>query len=155
MVMFFCCMRIRKAKKEDFDQYKVLRKKGLEDYQRLADEKLKISSKRIKEELEEIFSNKKRIIFVIEENKEIKAYIIGTLIKNVYQCVTYIDDIFVRKDARKKGFGKLLIDEFTKWSKSKKATRVRLGVRVNNKKAIDLYKKIGFEIKHYEMEKEI
>ena len=148
-------MIIRKVKKEDFNQYKVLRKDGLEDYQRFADDKLKISSKQIKDEFEEIFSNKKRILFVIEENKEIKAYVIGSLLKNTYQCSTYIDDIFVRKDAREKGFGKLLMNEFTKWSKSKKATKIRLGVKINNKKAISLYKKFGFDIKHYEMEKDI
>ena len=153
--MLFCCMVIKKVKKEDFDQYKALRKEGLEDYQKLAEEKLKISSKQIKDEFEGIFSNKKRIMFVIEENKEIKAYIIGSLLKNSYQCSTYIDDIFVKKNARKQGFGKLLMNEFTKWSKSKKATKIRLGVRMNNKKAINLYKKIGFGIKHYEMEKAI
>ena len=155
MLMFFCCMVIRKVKKEDFDQYQVLRKEGLEDYQKLADEKLKISSKQIKEEFEGIFSNKKRIMFVVEENQEIKAYIIGSLMKNSYQCSTYIDDIFVKKDVRKKSFGKLLMNEFSKWSKSKKATKIRLGVRMKNKKAINLYKKIGFGIKHYEMEKAI
>jgi ribosomal protein S18 acetylase RimI-like enzyme len=148
-------MAIRKIKKEDFNQYKVLRKEGLEDYQKLADEKLKISSKQIKKEFDGIFSNKKRIMFVIEEENKIKAYIIGTLIKNAYQRITYIDDIFVKKDARKKGFGKLLMNEFTKWSKSKRATRIRLGVRVNNKKAIGLYEKLGYEIKHYEMEVEL
>jgi len=146
-------MVIRKVKKEDFDQYKVLRREGLEDYQKVAEEKLKISSKQIKDEFKEIFSNKGRIMFVVEENKNIKAYIIGSLLKNSYQCSTYIDDIFVKKDARRKGFGKLLMNEFTKWSKSKKATKIRLSVRVNNKKAISLYKKIGFGIKHYEMEK--
>jgi len=148
-------MVIRKVKKEDFDQYEVLRKEGLKDYQELAEEKLKISSKQIKEEFKGIFSNKKRIMFIVEEEKKIKAYIIGTLIKNAYQCITYIDDIFVKKDARKQGFGKLLMNEFTKWSKSKKATRIRLGVRVNNKKAIGLYEKLGYKVKHYEMEIEI
>lgn len=147
-------MDIRKVKKKDLNQYLSLRKEGLENYQKLTDEKLKITPKQIKEEFEGVLSNKKRIMFVIEQNKEIKAYIIGTLLRNSYQCITYIDDIFVKKDIRKKGFGKLLINEFTKWSKSKKATKIRLGVRINNKKAINLYKKLGFEIKHYEMENE-
>ena len=89
------------------------------------------------------------------EDGEIKAYIIGSLLKNPYQCVGYVDDIFVRKSARKRGFGKILMKEFIKWAKSKKATKVRLGVRKNNKKAIRLYKKLGFEVKHYEMEKGI
>lgn len=133
---------IRKVKKEDFDQYQILRKEGLEDYQKLAEETLRISSKQIKEEFEGIFSNRKRIMFVIEEDKKIKAYVISSLLKNSYQCSTYIDDLFVRKDARKKGFGKLLMNEFTKWSKSKKATKIRLGVRMNNKKRLVYTKRL-------------
>lgn len=148
-------MKIRKVTKEDFRRYSALRKEGLEDYSKFAKEKLRITSKQIKEEFNGIFSNKRRVLFVFEENKEIKAYIMGTLIKNVYQCAGYIDDIFVGKDSRKKGFGRLLMKAFVDWAKSKKATKMRLGVRINNKKAISLYKKLGFKIKHYEMEKEL
>ena len=70
--MFFCCIVIRKVKKEDFDQYEVLRKEGLEGYQKLTEEKLKILSKQIKEEFEGIFSNKNRIMFVIELSRRAK-----------------------------------------------------------------------------------
>lgn len=62
-------------------------------------------------------------MLVIEEDKEIKAYIIGTLVKNAYQDSVYLEDIFVKKDVRKRGFGKILINEIIKWSKSKKITR--------------------------------
>jgi ribosomal protein S18 acetylase RimI-like enzyme len=146
---------IRTIKKSDFNQYSLLRLEGLKDYQKLTDEKLKLSSKQIKKEFDDFFPSNKRVMFVVEEDREIKAFIIGTLIENSYQCITYIDDIFVRENSRKNGFGKRLMNEFEKWSKSKKATRIRLGVRINNKKAIKLYNKIGYQIKHYEMEKKL
>jgi len=34
-------------------------------------------------------------------------------------------------------------------------TKIRLGVRVNNKKAIGLYEKLGYKLKHYEIGREI
>jgi ribosomal protein S18 acetylase RimI-like enzyme len=148
-------IKIRNLKKSDFEKYKNLREKGLKDYQILSKEKLKLSSKQIKEEFNKILLNKKRICFVIEEEKEIRAYITGTVMKTPSKIITYIDDIFVEKNSRKKGFGKRLMNEFLKWSKSKKAKSIRLGVRTNNKKAIQLYKKIGFQTHYYEMEKNI
>ena len=94
-------------------------------------------------------------MFIIEEDKNIKGFVIGTLIKNNYQYSTYLDEIYVDRNSRRKGFSKLLLNEFAKWSKLKKAKIMRLGVNVNNKKAMKLYNKIGFEIKHYEMEKRL
>tara|TARA_Y100000310_G_scaffold344156_1_gene455418 strand:+ start:1434 stop:1892 length:459 start_codon:yes stop_codon:yes gene_type:complete len=146
-------MVVRKMKRGDFDQYKILRKAGLEDHQKLTGEKFKISSKQIKKEFEGILDGKKRIILVVEKSRKIQGYIIGTLMKNAYQCIAYIDDLFVAKDSRKMGLGKNLVNKFSKWSKVKKATIIRLGVKINNKKAVNLYKKLGFKIKYYEMEK--
>lgn len=89
-----------------------MRKDGLKDYQKLSDESLKISLKQIKEEFNGLFSNSKRIMFIVEEDKQIKAYIIGTLINNAYQRITYTDDLFVRKDTRGRGFAKELMKIF-------------------------------------------
>jgi|SRR3989344_642105 len=148
-------MKIRKADKKDFEDYKILRKESLEYYKKISDEKLRFSDKQIKNEFREILSNPKRVLLIIEEDKTIKGFIIGTLIKNNYQCNSYLDEIYVDKNFRRKGLSKLLLNEFAKWSKLKKAKIMRLGVNVNNKKAMKLYNKIGFEIKHYEMKKRL
>ena len=148
-------MKIRKADKKDFEDYKILRKESLEYYKKISDEKLRFSDKQIKNEFREILSNPKRVLFIIEEDKNIKGFVIGTLIKNNYQYSTYLDEIYVDRNSRRKGFSKLLLNEFAKWSKLKKAKIMRLGVNVNNKKAMKLYNKIGFQIKHFEMEKRV
>jgi len=148
-------MKIRKANKKDFEDYKILRKESLEYYKKISDQKLRFSDKQIKSEFKAILSNPKRVLFIIEEDKNIKGFVIGTLIKNNYQYSTYLDEIYVDRNSRRKGFSKLLLNEFAKWSKLKKAKIMRLGVNVNNKKAMKLYNKIGFEIKHYEMEKRL
>lgn len=148
-------MEIRKIKQEDFGQYTILRKMSLEDYQKLTAEKLKLSYKQIKNEFESIISDKKRVLLAIEEANEIKAYLMGRLIKNAYHCTGYIDDIFVRKDTRRRGFGGLLVQEFEHWLITRRATKISLGVRKNNTKAIQLYEQAGFTITHYEMGKNL
>ena len=148
-------MKIRKADKKDFEGYNILRKESLEYYKKISGEKLRFSDKQIKDEFKEILSNPKRVLLILDDGKKIKGFVIGTLIKNNYQCISYLDEIYVDKKSRRKGFSKLLLDEFSKWSRLKKARIIRLGVSIQNKKAIKLYKKIGFEIKHYEMEKRV
>src|SRR3989344_6720096 len=148
-------MKIHKADKKDFEGYSILRKESLEYYKKISDEKLRFSDKQIKSEFEEVLSNPKRVLLIIEEDKNIKGFVIGTLIKNNYQCNTHLDEIYVDKKFRRRGFSKLLLNEFSKWSKLKKAKIVRLCVSVNNKKAMKFYKKIGFKIKHFEMEKRL
>ena len=39
--------------------------------------------------------------------------------------------------------------------KRKKIKKCRLGVNIKNNKAIKLYRDMGFEIKHYEMDKKL
>ncbi len=148
-------MGVRQIRQEDFEQYILLRRKGLKDYQRLTTEKLKLSPKQIKEEFQSVISDKKRTILVVEEAEGIKAYLMGRLIKNACQRMGHIDDIFVKKNARKRGFGKLLIEEFINWLNSQKVSKISLSVRTNNKVAIQLYKKAGFSVTHYEMGKSL
>ena len=148
-------MKIRKARKEDFDQYYLLRKDALEGHRKLTHERLRVSSKQIRKEFEGIFLDKRRVLFVIEDYDKLQGFIMGTLLKNAYQRSAYLDDIFVAKDSQGKGFGKKLMNEFETWSKLKKVTKIRLGVSINNQNAINLYKKTGYSIKYYEMDKDL
>jgi ribosomal protein S18 acetylase RimI-like enzyme len=148
-------MEIRRAKKEDFRQYLKLKKYNLKEYSNLINERIRRTDKDLKKEFNEFFSSKKRFLFVLEKDKEIKGYLIGTLIVSDYKKTGYIDDLFVSKNFRKKGAAKKLIREFIKILKRKKIKRFRLGVSIKNNKATRLYKNVGFKIKHYDMEKKI
>jgi len=46
-----------------------------------------------------------------------------------------------------------ILKEFISISKKKRIKKIGLGVRINNIKAIKFYKKMGFKIAHYEVEK--
>ncbi len=148
-------MKVRKAKKEDFKQYLELKRKDLNEYSNLIGEKIKRTNDDLKKEFNKFFSSKKRFLLVVEKDRGIKGYLIGTLIVSDYKKTGYIDALFISKSFRKKGAAKKLMGEFIKMLKSKKIKRFRLGVSIKNTKAIKLYKKMGFEIKHYDMEKKL
>ena len=148
-------MRIRKAKKEDFEQYLKLKKHSLNEYSNLINEKIKRTNNDTKKEFNEFSSSKKRFLLFMEKDNKIKGYLIGSIIRSDYQKIGYIDDLFVLKNFRKKGAAKKLIEEFIKILKRNKIKKCRLGVNIKNNKAIKLYKDIGFEIKHYDMDKKL
>jgi ribosomal protein S18 acetylase RimI-like enzyme len=148
-------MKIRKASKKDSKEYLDLRKENLNEYSKTIRKEIKISEKKIKQEFKEIFSDTKKNLIVLEKDKKLRGYFIGSLLINPWKEMGYLDDIFVQKNFRRNGFGTLLIKEFVKTLKSKKINTLRLGVNLKNKVALKMYNKIGFKITHYEMDKEI
>jgi len=148
-------MIIRKARKKDLEQFIGLKKNSLKEYSVIAGCKIEMTNKQIKKELFEVVSNPKRVMLFVEKEGVIKGFLIATLIISEYKDFGYIDDLFVSKDARGMGFASLLVNNFFKILKGKKIRDVRLGVNIRNEKAINLYKKLGFEIKHYEMDKKL
>lgn len=148
-------MKIRKAKKEDFRQYLRLKKQSLNEYPNLINEKIKRTNNDIKKEFNEFFLSKKRFLLFVEKDNEIEGYLIGSIIRSDYQTIGYVDDLFISKNFRKKGGAKKLIEEFIKILKRNKIKKCRLGVNIKNNKAIRLYRNMGFEIKHYEMDKKL
>ena len=67
----------------------------------------------------------------------------------------YIDSIFVRKIARKRNVGKLLVSSIFKWLKERKATVVRTFVPAANKMALSYWEHQFFRISGFELEKKI
>lgn len=145
--------KIRRAKKSDLKQYVKLRKINLKEYSKIIGKKPKIISKQIEKEFKDSFSPKRFIL--IAEEELIKGYLIGTLMTTPYTKKGYIDDIFVLQNLRQNNIGSSLIKEFIKMLKKRGIRKFRLGVNLKNEKALKLYKKLGFKITHYEMEKNV
>ena len=59
--------------------------------------------------------------------------------------IAHITNIVVKKDLRKQGIGTIILQELIKLCKELKMNEVTLEVNENNSKAINLYKKFGFE----------
>ena len=62
-----------------------------------------------------------------------------------YETSGYIGAMYIEEKYRSKGVGKLILDEFIKWFKENDIKDVRIKVYQKNKKAIEVYKKMGFE----------
>lgn len=143
-------VKLRKAKKEDFDKIKKLLNQ-LWDTEKVFYENLKdsyyISEKTNKELLADIVSRKK-IFLVAEYKNEIIGLIDGKIIDDLEaykEKIAYINRFVVDESYRKNGVGKLLIDEFSKIVKQKECKYLKLNAFEQNIPAIDFYKNYGFE----------
>jgi GNAT superfamily N-acetyltransferase len=52
--------------------------------------------------------------------------------------------MLIEESYRKKGIGKMLINNFIKWVKENKINRIKVSVYDKNTNAIEFYKKTGF-----------
>jgi ribosomal protein S18 acetylase RimI-like enzyme len=66
---------------------------------------------------------------------------------NLYDNDLYVSNVCVYKKYRSKGFGTYLLTNVLKKANEKKCKRIILDVLNENQIAIDLYKKMGFEIR--------
>lgn len=148
-------MKIRKAKKEDFEEYLKLKRAEEKDYSEIIGKKIiKPKDNILKREFNEALKSKKHLVLVVEKDKHLMGYLHGTYFSNPYDKGGYVEDIFVTNNFRRKGVASKLIKEFVKILKDKKYKKIRLSVNTKNIGAIRLYKKLGFETSHYSLRKE-
>ncbi|MBD3259429.1 GNAT family N-acetyltransferase [Candidatus Woesearchaeota archaeon] len=148
-------MKIRKAKKEDFKEYHEIRKEDWDEYLKQQGSKRKITSNQIRKEFNKFVTTKNHLMLLCKKDKEVTGYLIGTFIKNPYDKLGYVDNLYVRKEFRRRGVAGKLLKEFIRIMKTKGVDKIQLGAGKENRGALKLYKKLGFEIKFYEMQKQI
>ena len=79
--------------------------------------------------------------FVLENKNDIAAYMGMHIVLD--EC--YIANVAVKSIHRKKGYGRLLVENALAVAKERGCTFITLEVRVSNLPAISLYEKCGFE----------
>lgn len=97
---------------------------------------------------ENFFSNDDVCLLVAKNGETILGYIYGYIQNNgdaKIEKVSCLDALYVEEDVRKNKIGDKLIDEFKKWSHTVGAKYIELKVCLENEKALNLYKKKGFE----------
>ena len=147
-------MIIRKARKEDFQEYLKLKRKEHDDYSKIINEKIKnLGRSIIKKDFDEFLSSKKNIIIIVEADDGLIGYIHGEFYNNFK--IGYISDIFVLKEFRQKGIATKLIESFIKFLKKRKYKILKLDVNMKNKNAIKIYKNWGFRPESIGMTKKI
>lgn len=94
----------------------------------------------------------------VDEGKVIGYFLGGINMVEDYRTVNKIgegESMFVEEKYRGQGIGTKFLGFFEEWCKEKKLNRIRLVASSRNKKAIDLYEKLGFEGYDLQLEKNI
>ena len=102
--------------------------------------------------IQQFLSSQNQILLLAEEDNQVIGYLAGSFYKKDYKH-GHIDDLFVSKKYRRNGIASELIKKFVKILKDMKIKTLCLDVSPKNKTAYRLYKKLGFGLAHYEMEK--
>ena len=88
----------------------------------------------------------KSILLVAEENKEIVGFILAHFVQYGFFRYGTIDEFYVKKEFRGRGIGKKLIKEVMRKLQRMNVKMIIVGTEKENKGAIKLYKKVGFEV---------
>jgi len=147
------CIKIRKAKKKDFENFFKLQKEFFQQYRAVSRYPIKaLSKKDCKKEFSSRFG-KNRFFYVAECNKELIGYLFGIIEESVYGRWGIIEDLFITKKFQGKGIATLLKDKFITILKNKQIKYCKIDVNPENKKAIKVYHKWGFRVDKYRMTK--
>lgn len=155
-------MNVRNVKKEDKDgvtkillQMQELHRKNREDIFR------KVTKKDIEEEFKGLLENNEKIIVAVDEEDKVRglAQVSIREIKNrvnMKECkIMYIQKIGVDDKFRRKGIGKLLIEEVKKEAKKFGCSRIELSCWSFNIDAIKFYEECGMSVQRLNMEMKI
>ncbi|WP_343045278.1 GNAT family N-acetyltransferase [Piscibacillus halophilus] len=96
--------------------------------------------------IQKINSEKRSNLFIAEEEHDLLGYLIirgGSATKNKHVASIVIG---IKECARGKGIGTRLFQKMEEWAIKVQLHRLELTVIVENKAAVNLYKKMGFEI---------
>ena len=87
-------------------------------------------------------------LFLLFNNNEIVGSILlrKRISHKSFKKFWWIYGVYIDKKYRKKGYGKIIMNEAVNWLHRKSVNKVYLYVDSNNIKAISLYKKIEFKI---------
>ena len=152
-------MEISRAKCEDKENVLELLNQVLEiHYQIRPDIFMPGKTKYTEEMLLDMFKDDNNPIYVAREDGEVLGYAFCELREVPFSTTMvphkslFIDDLCVDKNIRSKGVGKALFDYVKQEAKKMGCYEVTLNVWEGNDAAIAFYKKMGMQIKEYQME---
>ena len=95
--------------------------------------------------------DQKTALFIAEIENEITGFILAISRETppipvfVPARLVLVTDIAVKKDFRRRGIGRLLVNKVHKWAETRGASAVELTLYAFNQTAFDFYKTIGYE----------
>ena len=97
----------------------------------------------LKNDLINVLRNPEKIVLVIEVENAIIGYVEFKYSTKATKSI-WIDEIFVDNDYKRKGYGRMLIEEVSKFAKKNNCKRIELNCWSFNENALKFYKNIGF-----------
>ncbi len=152
-------MEISRAKSKDKEKVLELLNQVLQiHYQIRPDIFMPGKTKYTEEMLLDMFKDDNNPIYVAREDGKVLGYAFCELREVPFSTTMvphkslFIDDLCVDKNIRSKGVGKALFDYVKQEAKKMGCYEVTLNVWEGNDAAISFYKKMGMQIKEYQME---
>lgn len=152
-------MEISRAKDSDKEKVLELLNQVLEIHHQIRPDIFMPGKTKYSEEmLLDMFKDDNNPIYVARENDEVLGYAFCELRSVPFSTTMvphkslFIDDLCVDKNIRSKGVGKALFDYVKQEAKKMGCYEVTLNVWEGNDSAISFYKKMGMQVKEYQME---
>lgn len=136
---------IRQATEDDAEQLLSFIKSVIEEEIYLEIDSVPKTIEEEKKFIRESISENRQLLVAIVDEKIIgdASAWVGQFKKNKH---TALMGVAIQKEFRELGIGKLLMEQLIDWLKGKAIEKVSLTVFSTNKRAVALYKKLGFEI---------
>ena len=123
-------------------------------YENRKDIFIKKTNEELKKDLINVLKSSDEIILVIEINDIIIGYVKFKYNTKATKSI-WIDEIIIDNNYKKKGYGKILITEVTKFAEKNNCKRIELNCWSFNVDALKFYEKIGFTQQRIIFEKEV
>ena len=123
-------------------------------YENRKDIFIKKTNEELKKDLINVLKSSDEIILVIEINDIIIGYVKFKYNTKATKSI-WIDEIIIDNNYKKKGYGKILITEVTKFAEKNNCKRIELNCWSFNGDALKFYEKIGFIQQRIIFEKEV
>ena len=153
---------LRKMKQEKFPAYKEYfindyGKEIAENYGHSLSRSLLIAQQELEEDLPLNIATPEHYLFCIEVNEGNHPLLIGYLWykQKENDNSVFIMDFYIIEEYQEKGYGTASMKALEKRLSNNGVTEIKLRVAYRNKRALALYKKIGFNITGYNMNKRI
>jgi len=150
-------IEIRKARKKDFKEMN-----KINDFEKILNKCSpldKLDSSKTQGYFRKFLYSKDKWIYLAEEENELLGFILFNIEKRPsywkVKKVGYVDFVFVKNLARRKGISKLLIKKAQEILKKNKMKYFYLLVQTDNLRAVEVWKKQGFKEFIVEMYKEL
>jgi ribosomal protein S18 acetylase RimI-like enzyme len=141
-------MKVRTAKPEDLREIVKLNELLFKEEYALYDKTLDCSWPFGKVHyFRRMITDDKKFCAVALNSQKIVGYITGYMEKQDWRStrnIALLGNIFVLKEHRRSGAGKMLTNEFIEWSRKMKADRMKVIAFPGNKNGIAFYMKMGF-----------